>query len=256
MSSIRPRVKPTHTILFKFSFGLSLLFLVMIAATYLVVDLVVKDYLISKNKELIDETGSRIVADISLRISIAENLARNLAATGEILPKEPGLFYKVIPQLLDIKENKKFIAGGGVWPEPEKFTTGLARRSFFWGRDSLGDLQYFDQYNDAESTGYHNEEWYVPGRYSKQGECLWSKSYMDPYTLAPMVTCTVAMFNQQTFEGNATVDVSLQQLKSILRKGSAKLGGYAYAVDRNNKFLSFPDEQLTKITNRANNHLT
>ena len=256
MSSIRPRVKPTHTILFKFSFGLSLLFLVMIAATYLVVDLVVKDYLISKNKELIDETGLRIVADISQRISIAENLARNLAATGETLPKEPRLFYKVIPQLLDIKENKKFIAGGGVWPEPEKFTTGLVRRSFFWGRDSLGDLQYFDQYNDTESAGYHNEEWYVPGRYSKQGDCLWSKSYTDPYTLAPMVTCTVAMFNQQTFEGNATVDVSLQQLKSILRKGSAKLGGYAYAVDRNNKFLSFPDEQLTKITNRANNHLT
>jgi diguanylate cyclase (GGDEF)-like protein len=256
MSSVRPRVKPTHTILFKFSFGLSLLFLVMNAATYLVVDLVIKDYLISKNKELIEETGSRIVADISLRISIAENLARNLAAVGEILPKEPELFYKVIPQLLDIKENKKFIAGGGVWPEPERFTTGLARRSFFWGRDSLGDLQYFDQYNDVESAGYHNEEWYVPGRYSKQGECLWSKSYMDPYTLAPMVTCTVAMFNQKKFEGNATVDVSLQQLKSILSKGSDKLGGYAYAVDRNNKFLSFPDEQLTKITNRANNHLT
>jgi hypothetical protein len=154
MSSVRPRVKPTNTILFKFSFGLSLLFLVMIAATYLVVDLVIKDYLISKNKELIEETGSRIVADISLRISIAENLARNLAAVGEKLPKEPELFYKVIPQLLDIKENEKFIAGGGVWPEPERFTTGLARRSFFWGRDSLGDLQYFDQYNDTEFYFY------------------------------------------------------------------------------------------------------
>ncbi|PKG81368.1 sensor domain-containing phosphodiesterase [Colwellia sp. 75C3] len=256
MPSIRPRVKPKHTILFKFSFGLSMLFLVMIAATYMVVDLVAKDYLISKNKELIDETGSRIVADISLRISIAETLTRNLAAAGETLPKDPELFYKVIPQLLDIKENKDFIAGGGVWPEPEQFTRGLARRSFFWGRDSVGNLHYFDQYNDVESAGYHNEEWYVPGRYSKQGECLWSKSYMDPYTLSPMVTCTVAMFNQKKFSGNATVDVSLQQLNSILSKGSAKLGGYAYAVDRNNKFLSFPDEQLTKTTNRDHNNLT
>jgi diguanylate cyclase (GGDEF)-like protein len=256
MPSIRPRVKPKHTILFKFSFGLIILFSVMIAATYMVVDLVVKDYLISKNKELIDETGSRIVSEISLGISIAETLTRNLAAAGETLPKDPQLFYNVIPQMLDIKENQKFIAGGGVWPEPQLFTAGLARRSFFWGRDSVGKLQYFDQYNDVESTGYHNEEWYVPGRYSKQGECLWSKSYMDPYTLAPMVTCTVAMFNQNSFLGNATVDVSLQQLKSILRKGSAKLSGYAYAVDRNNKFLSFPDDQLTKITNRDNNNLT
>ena len=256
MSSIRPRIKPKQTILFKFSFGLSLLFLVMIAATYMVVDLVAKEYLVNKNKELIDETGARIVSEISLRISIAETLTRNLAAVGETLPKEPQLFYQVIPQMLAMQENQGFIVGGGVWPEPEQFTTGVVRRSFFWGQDSLGKLQYFDQYNDVESTGYHHEDWYVPSRYSKPGECLWSKSYMDPYTLAPMVTCTVAMFEQQKFSGNATVDVSLQQLKRILREGSAKLDGYAYAVDRNNKFLAFPDEQLTKTINRDNHNLT
>ncbi|MCJ8295430.1 MAG: EAL domain-containing protein [Colwellia sp.] len=256
MSAIRPTVRPKHTILFKFSFGLSLLFLVMIAATYMVVDLVAKEYLVNKNKELIDETGARIVSEISLRISIAETLTRNLAAVGETLPKEPQQFYQVIPQMLAMQESQDFIVGGGVWPEPDKFTPGQERRSFFWGRDSSGKLRYFDQYNDVDSAGYHNEEWYVPGRYSRPGECLWSKSYMDPYTLAPMVTCTVAMFEQQQFSGNATVDVSLQQLKSILREGSAKLGGYAYAVDRNNKFLSFPDDQLTKTTNRDNNNLT
>jgi len=256
MSSIRPIVRPKNTILFKFSFGLTLLFLVMIAATYMVVDLVAKDYLVNKNKELIDETGSRIVSEISLRISIAETLTRNLAAAGETLPKEPQLFHNVIPQMIDIQESQSFITGGGVWPEPNQFTTGLVRSSFFWGRDSSGNLQYFDQYNDVNGAGYHNEEWYVLGRYSKPGECLWSKSYMDPYTLAPMVTCTVAMFKQQQFTGSATVDVSLKQLKSILREGSAKLGGYAYAVDRNNKFLSFPDEQLTKVTNNDHNKLT
>jgi diguanylate cyclase (GGDEF)-like protein len=256
MPIIRPRVKYKNTILFKFSLGLSMLFLVMITATYMVVDLVAKDYLVNKNKELIDEIGSHIVSEISQHISIAETLTRNLAAVAETLPKDPQLFHTVIPKMLDIKENKNLIAGGGVWPEPQKFTAGLERRSFFWGRDNLGSLQYFDQYNDIESTGYHAQDWYVPGRYNKQGECLWSKSYMDPYTLAPMVTCTVAMFNQKIFSGNVTVDVSLQQLNSILRDGSAKLSGYAYAVDRNNKFLSFPDEQLTKITNRSNHNLT
>jgi len=252
----RPRVKSQHTILFKFSLSLSILFLVVIIATYMVVDLVAKDYLISKNKELIDETGSHIVSEISLRISIAENLTRNLAAAGETLPKDPLLFSKVIPQILNAQENQQFIAGGGIWPEPNAFKKGVNRRSFFWGRDTLGELRYFDQYNDTIGTGYHNEEWYVPGRYSKKGQCLWSKSYMDPYTLAPMVTCTVALFENQQFTGNATVDVSLTQLESILREGSAKLDGYAYAVDRNNKFLSFPDETLTKVTNPINNALT
>ena len=233
-----------------------MLFLVVIAATYMVVDLVAKDYLITKNKELIDETGSHIVSEISLRINIAENLTRNLAAAGETLPKDPLLFSKVIPQILNAQENKEFIAGGGIWPEPNAFKLGVNRRSFFWGRDDLGELRYFDQYNDAAGSGYHNEGWYVPGRYSEQGQCLWSKSYMDPFTLAPMVTCTVALFEQQQFTGNATVDVSLKELKSILREGSAKLDGYAYAIDRNNKFLSFPDETLTKVTNLSNNALT
>ncbi|AAZ28167.1 EAL domain-containing protein [Colwellia psychrerythraea] len=256
MSSIRAIVKAKNTILFKFSFGMSLLFLVMTAATYMVVDLVVKNYLVNKNKESIDEIGSHIVSEISQRISIAETLTRHLAAAGETWPQDPQLFYKVIPQMLNMKEYQDIIAGGGVWPEPQQFTLGVVRRSFFWGRDNFGELQYFDQYNDVEGTGYHDEEWYVPGRYSKQGECLWSKSYMDPYTLAPMVTCTVAMFKQEVFSGNATVDVSLQQLKSILHQGSAKLRGYAYAVDRNNKFLSFPDDELTKVANRDSNHLT
>lgn len=256
MSSIQPTVRSKNTILFKFSIGLSLLFLVMILATYMVVDFVAKDYLINKNKELIDETGLHIVSEISQHISIAETLTRNLAAIGETLPKKQQLFHKTIPQLLDMQKNLDFISGGGIWPEPEQFTPGITRRSFFWGRDTKGKLQYFNQYNDAKGTGYHNEEWYVPARYSKQGECLWSKSYMDPYTLSPMVTCTVAMFEQEKFAGNATVDVSLQQLKSILNQGSAKLGGYAYAVDRNNKFLAFPDDQLTKVNNQYNNKLT
>ncbi|MCP4988989.1 MAG: EAL domain-containing protein [Colwellia sp.] len=256
MSVIRPRVKFKNTIFFKFSLGLSLLFLVMIAVTYIVVDLVAKDHLVNKNKELIDEIGSHIVSEISQHISIAETLTRNLAAVGETLPKDPQLFHKVIPQILDTKENQGLIAGGGVWPEPQQFTSGVARRSFFWGRDNAGNLQYFDQYNDVNGKGYHSEDWYVGGRYNRPGECLWSKSYMDPYTLSPMVTCTVAMFNQQEFSGNVTADVSLQQLNSILREGSSKLSGYAYAVDRNNKFLSFPDEQLTKVTNRSNYNFT
>ena len=256
MSSNRPVVNYKNTILFKFSLGLSALFLVMIAATYIVVDFVAKDHLVKKNKELIEQTGSHIVSEISQRISIAETLTRNLAATAETMPKEPALFFNVIPRMLNIHENKSFIAGGGIWPEPEQFTSGVSRRSFFWGRDSLGTFQYFDQYNDVDGSGYHTEAWYVPARYSQPGECLWSKPYMDPYTLAPMVTCTVAMFNQTKFSGNATVDVSLKQLNSLLKKSSAKLGGYAYAVDRSNKLLSFPDENLAKLPNTEANNAT
>ena len=99
MSVIRPRVKYKNTILFKFSLSLSMLFLVMVTATYMVVDLVAKDYLVNKNKELIGEIGSHIVSEISQRISIAETLTRNLAAVGETLPKDPQIFHNVIPSV-------------------------------------------------------------------------------------------------------------------------------------------------------------
>jgi len=249
---MRSAVRFRHKILVKFSLGLVIILIAMITATYTVVDFIAKDYLINKNKELINETGAHIVSEVSRQISIAETLTRTLAATAQSLPKDPSIMLSVIPQILNIQGGQDIIAGGGIWPEPQQFTPGVERRSFFWGRDVRDELQYFDQYNQPGGTGYHQEEWYVPARYSEPGTCIWSKSYMDPFTLEPMVTCTVAMFELNKFTGNATVDIRLKNLKHILRDGSSKLGGYAYAVDRNNNFLSFPDDNLTKIISKEN----
>ena len=254
MSSVRSAIRLQDTILFRLFLGMTMIYVVLITATYGVVDFVAKDYLIHKNKELINETGSHLVAELSRQVSVAETLTRTLATVGANLPKNPDLFLDIIPKIINTEGYHQFIAGGGILPEPEIFTPAIERRSFFWGRDGAGQLQYFDQYNDPNGAGYHNEEWYVPARYSSPGDCIWSKSYMDPYTLEPMVTCTVAMFNQQKFTGNATVDIKLKRLQKNLHDSSAKLGGYAYAVDRNNKFLSFPDDKLTKETSRNDNN--
>ena len=59
--------------------------------------------------------------------------------------------------------------------------------AFFWGREADGSLKYFDDYNDMNGPGYHNEEWYVPARFLKPKAVYWSKSYMDPYSYEPMV---------------------------------------------------------------------
>jgi hypothetical protein len=70
---------------------------------------------------------------------------------------------------------------------------------------------------------------------------------MDPYSYQPMVTVTVPMYRDELFYGVSSVDLKLEGLHAFLEDVSRSFGGYAFAVDRNGKFLSFPDESLTKI---------
>jgi len=115
-----------------------------------------------------------------------------------------------------------------------------------------GKLEYFDEYNDPAGPGYHREEWYVPARYQSPGRCYWSRSYQDPYTNEPMVTCTVAMRENDVFTGVSTVDLRLAGLQQFVAERGAALHGYAMVVDRNGVFITLPpafggQQQLARI---------
>ena len=69
---------------------------------------------------------------------------------------------------------------------------------------------------------------------------------MDPYSYQPMVTVTVPMYRDSRFYGVSTIDLKLEGLQAFLADVSQAFGGYAFAVDRNGKFLSFPREGLGK----------
>ncbi len=191
-------------------------------------------------------SGQNIVSELGNRIALAESLALALANIGEQLPKDETITADMVRHTLDYKGTESFIAGGGIWPAPYQFDPDVERRSFFWGRDGLGKLQYYEDYNDPKGPGYHHEEWYVPAKHLGDDEVFWSKSYMDPYSFQPMVTVTAPMYREDRFYGVTTVDLKLEGLKAFLSEISETYGGYAYAMDRNGKFLSFPDETLTK----------
>ena len=95
-------------------------------------------------------------------------------------------------------------------------------------------------------NGYHHEEWYVPAEYVAKGSCYWSQSYMDPYSYQPMVTCTVAQWEQGQFNGVATVDLRLEGLEAFADDWRQKTGGYVFIVDRNNRFITYPDAAKVK----------
>ncbi len=199
----------------------------------------------TESSKIIEEIGKHAVSQLSTRSTEIASLTRTLAAATEQLPKSESDFKQVIPQLVDFQGDSD-IAGGGVWPEPYAFQAETERRSFFWGRESDGSLKYYDDYNQA-GAGYHHEEWYVAVRHAKPGTCSWSESYMDPYSHQSMVTCTVATFDQESkFSGTVTIDLKLEGLQELTDTLQKQTGGYVFLLDRNNKFITFPDPERVK----------
>lgn len=239
---VGPRNRVFSSLIFKMSLGLVLFIAAVVAASYFVTQTKGKQVISEQAEKLNREIGQNIVLKLQQRLVATETLTTTLAKLGVSLSKDVATFKDLLPKVIDQAGMSKLVAGGGVWPEPNQFKEGVERRSFFWGRNEQGVLEYFDDYNDPKGNGYHNEEWYVPARYLKHGRAYWSKSYMDPYSLEPMVTCTVPMFENGVFKGVATIDLRLTGLSEFMSEQAKLIGGYAFALDRNNRLLSFPVE--------------
>ncbi len=203
--------------------------------------------LLKNQQERVESLGDQIVAQLSNSIVMTETIAASIANVYTGMPeKDVAVLKNLIPDLIDLPGTEKFIAGGGVWPEPFMFSRDRERRSFFWGRKEDNQLHYFDDYNDAAGAGYHHEKWYVPARYAKSQKGIWSESYVDPHSLQPMITCTVPMFEEGKFVGVSTVDLKLEGLAKLFAEAGREVDGYLFAVDNSNKFLAFPEKSLIR----------
>jgi two-component system, NtrC family, sensor kinase len=195
--------------------------------------------LYAESARLIEQTGNNAVSDLVARSLEIEALARSLVATTETLPKSESIFKTVLPAIIDFQGDIG-ISGGGVWLEPNRFKLGVARRSFFWCRDNTGQLKYYDDYNQP-GFGYHSEAWYVPTRYASPGCSIWSSSFVDIASRQPMISCAVPTFAQGRFSGAVTIDLKLEGLQEFVARWQQKTGGYLFILDRNDRFLTFPE---------------
>ena len=220
--------------------------LVMMGVFLWVMDNFGNQVLLDVAKKQVRQSGEAMVSVLGKRLTIAESVVSSMANVAEALPPNDKQHHQIIKPIVDHDNSAHFIAGGGVWPEPNQYAKNTARRSFFWGRNQSNQLEYFDDYNDPDGAGYHHEEWYAPSRLLKQGQYYWSRSYMDPYSHESMVTVTAPMYRGDTFYGATTIDLSLDGMSELLASESAKFGGYAYALDRNGTFISYPDDSVSK----------
>ena len=198
----------------KINIGFIVALILAMSSIYLVVEQKIKPDLIAQRQQQISISQQGMVSLLAAKLIDIQLLTSTLASAGSDLPKDEALFKQVFPPIIDNQGNKA-IAGGGIWPEPQQFTPGIDRRSFFWGRTN-GTLQYVDDYNKPDGNGYHNESWYQVGRQGQAGKCSWSEAYTDPFTKTPMITCTVSMQSQGLFSGVATVDMMLDGVTALL----------------------------------------
>lgn len=240
----------------KFRLTLVILSLFVLLATSAIYTLWLygKPLLETENYKLNNQIGNNIVASLGQQILQAEVIAADIAKLGQMFSADPESLRAIIPSILNFEGLQDVIAGGGIWPEPYIFDPNVERKSYFWGRDQTGQLIFYDDYNDPASPGYHHEEWYVPARYLQSTSAYWSKSYIDPYSQQPMVTCTIPMRENGRFIGVATVDLMLEGLTELLRNKTASQRGYAFITDRNNKFIAFPDREMVKTQRHSNNN--
>jgi signal transduction histidine kinase/CheY-like chemotaxis protein len=236
-----------NSLQFRVTFALVSLLAMIILSISLVLWIAGRSRMIEESERLYVQTGGKMVAELRARMTRAESVTNALADLGCTLEPDEARFKSVIPAVINGTDDGGFIAGGGIWPEPGEFTTGVERRSFFWGRNQSGTLEYFDDYNRPDGPGYQHEEWYVPARHLAPRASYWSVSYTDPYSGEPMVTCTAAMRRDGRFVGVATVDVKLNGLREFFAREAEQVHGYAFAVDRNNKLLCFPEPDLARF---------
>ncbi|MEG0434935.1 MAG: methyl-accepting chemotaxis protein [Morganella sp. (in: enterobacteria)] len=198
------------------------------------------------NTALIEETGHGLTARVSTILSHIDGKTVSLARLSEVLPNDEALYQHIPPNLIG-GQNNAIITGGGIWPEPGAFLPNVAKRSFFWARNSTGELIFSDEYNAENASDYHNESWYKNARDHATDTCLWSDVYQDAVSGVNMVTCSVPYRVGGQFSGVATTDIRLNNIAAIMQQYGDRTGGYAFVTDRQGQLIYFPGDDNKKF---------
>ena len=197
-----------------------------------------------------------VVAKVRHELSNAETLVISLATITNMFPKDKTTLVHLLPKIISPAGTKSLVVGGGIWPEPYAFDEQLKKSSLFWGKNSLGKLVLFDNYNKQGSLSYHNEDWYTSAKQLPINQFYWSSSYTDPYTLQQMLTVSAPIWKDNTFFGISTIDLNLDTLIKVIEDSARSLGGQAFLVDKSGHFISTSDMDFTQNNLDQNNELS
>ncbi|MDR1886043.1 MAG: hypothetical protein LBQ56_07175 [Synergistaceae bacterium] len=187
-----------------------------------------------KMEEHLKKSELAIYNEFSMNSGIAHSLAV-YAETCSAAAIEGGEMKDFLMKVITTNKNT---FGGGIWYEPY----------FYPGKEFFGPYVHVDggaviyEADYAGSVNYHKEEWYENGRLSK-GETIWSSVYYDPVTETTMITATVPFFDGEgKFQGVATTDMSLTDIRNIVRNISLGSTGKAFILGKSGEYIAFYDD--------------
>lgn len=187
-----------------------------------------------QNAELQAQTTGESIAKELAKTAV---LTKNLASLAQILPIDTSQF---ISQLEPLIASGTGVAGGGIWPEPNKLIAGQDKASLFWAKAGPNRFELLDDYNSAASSPYQQESWYQDAKGTPPGECVWSAVYTDPVSNIQMVTCSVEIERDGQFWGVATIDVELAGLDGLLTEENKASSSFGFIVDQSQQLISMP----------------
>ncbi len=226
----------------KLVIGFILIVTTLVMTTAFILETHLHDELEQQTLKQIESSGANLVAELNQRTTMANAIAQSIAQFVASAPADDALLVKVLPSIINAPRGKQWISGGGYWPEPYAHNPLHEHNSFFWGKDQDQNLQLLNVFNQQGKPGYHNQEWYIPVKHLKQGQCYWSRIYIAAYSDQPVVTCTTAIYKDGILIGAATIDLRLKGLTDFFADAGQIHGGYSFVIDQDNHFITPPNK--------------
>ncbi|MBO5623563.1 MAG: methyl-accepting chemotaxis protein, partial [Butyrivibrio sp.] len=153
--------------------------------------------------------------------------------------------------------NNDSVLGSGIWFEPYVFDQNEMYVGPYWYKDGGNIVETYD-YSNAEYD-YFNQEYYLNAKSLSEGQAMITDPYYDPTTGIVMASCSAPIYDNGTYVGCVTVDMSLADIDGMV--SSIKVGktGTAILLDSKGTYVYCSDSEKVAngvlITNDDNPNL-
>lgn len=172
-------------------------------------------------------------------------------STAAALSRTVGNTYKTLTldeyadMLADVISDNDMVLGSGIWFEPYAYNDSKYVGPYIYKNGDSIDVTY--DYSNAEYD-YFSQEYYTLAKASSSP--VITDPYYDPTSGVIMSSCTMPIFDNNTFIGCVTVDIELSSIQNVIDSIAVGQNGFAMMITSNGTFLAGVDEQ--KVSGESN----
>ena len=138
-----------------------------------------------------------------------------------------------------IISNNDSVLGSGIWFEPYVFDQNEMYIGPYWYKDGSSIVETWD-YSNADYD-YFNEEYYLNAKSLSEGQAMITDPYYDPTSGIVMASCSAPIYDEGTYIGCVTVDMSLEDISNMVADIKVGKTGTAMLLDSKGTYLYCTD---------------